>query len=161
MECEFARNGPAIGAAVLTLLGRDTEARELSALLGDPLADRGRASAWQARLATLSGDPATARAISADKALEGRSYGPQHVFALLEALAALEDWDAALDLLPHARAAVPGNAMLAPLIDRVEGQALMARGDHEGGQRLVRQAAAGFQRLGAVFEGRRTLEAID
>jgi len=158
-ECQFVRDGPAIGAATLTLLGRVGEAREIAALLGDPLRDRESASAWQSRYATLSGDPVTARTISVDKALEGRTYGPQHAFALLEALAALEDWDAVLAVVPRARDAVVGNAMLGPLIDRVEGQARMAWGDIQSAVGLLGQAVEGFHRLNAAYEEARAIEA--
>jgi DNA-binding SARP family transcriptional activator len=156
IECQFVRDGPAIGAAVLTLLGRDDEARAIAELLGSPLADRSSASAWQSRLATLSGDPATARVISEDKAREGRTYGPQHTFALLEALAALADWDAVLAFLTEARSAVAGNALLGPMADRVEGQAALAAGDRERGELLLRRSSAAFHKLGAVFEASRS-----
>ena len=156
VECQFVRDGPAIGAAALTVIGRGAKAREVAGLLGDPLADRASASAWQARYATLSGDAPTARAISEDKAREGRTYGPQHIFALLEALAALGDWRAALAFLPEARATVAGNALLGPMADRVEGQAAFAAGDPERGDRLLRSSAAAFRELGAAFEASRT-----
>ncbi len=158
IECQFVRDGPAIGAAALTVLGRDGDAREIAGLLGDPLADRPSASAWQSRYATLSGDPATARTISEDKAREGRTYGPQHTFALLEALAALEDWEAAVAFLPEARAAVAGNALLAPMADRVEGQAAIAAGDRDRGDQTpapgLRRVPAASRHLRGVADGR-------
>lgn len=156
IECQFVRDGPAIGAAALAVLGRDDEARVVAALLGDPLADRASASAWQSRFATLSGDPATARAISEDKAREGRTYGPQHTFALLEALAALADWEAVDAFLTEARSAVAGNALLGPMVDRVEGQAALAAGDRERAELLLRRSSAAFRRLGAALEASRS-----
>ena len=158
--CQAVRDGPVIGAATLTLLGRPAEAKELSGLLGDPLLDRDNASAWQARQATLSGDPATARAISNDKALEGRGYGPQHAFAFLEALTALGDWDAARRFLPVARRTIPGNALLGPMSDRIAGLVKLADGDPDGAAPLLRQAVAGFHRFKIPFEEARTLEAL-
>lgn len=159
-ECQFVRDGPAIGAATLTLLGRSGEASELAGLLGDPLLDRESASAWQARQATISGDPATARAISHDKALEGRGYGPQHAFALLEALCALSEWGAAQAFLPVARRIVPGNALLGPMSDRVAGLVKLADGDSARATLLLRRAATGFRRIKVPFEQARTLEAL-
>jgi class 3 adenylate cyclase/tetratricopeptide (TPR) repeat protein len=158
--CQAVRDGPAIGAATLTLLGRSAEAKDLSGLLGDPLLDRDNASAWQARQATLSGDPATARAISRDKALEGRGYGPQHAFAFLEALTALGDWDAARRFLPVARRTIPGNALLGPMSDRIAGLLKFADGDADGAAPLLRQAVTGFHRFKVPFEEARTLEAL-
>ena len=95
IECQFVRDGPAIGAAALTVLGRDGDAREIAGLLGDPLADRPSASA------ALAGPLRHAQRRPGDRThdLGGqgprrtRTYGPQHTFALLEALAALEDWE--------------------------------------------------------------------
>jgi hypothetical protein len=74
----------------------------------------------------ISGDPETARPISADKALQPRGYAPQHTFALLDALTAMADAAAVIELLPHARRLVVGNALLGPAADRAEGLALLA-----------------------------------
>jgi hypothetical protein len=159
-ECQFVRDGPAIGAATLTLLGRTAEAQELAALLGDPLMDVDGASAWQARLATISGDPETARTISDDKAREGRGFGPQHAVALLEALAELGEWEAARAFLPEARRTVPGNALLGPMADRVEGQIALSGGNLAGASSLLRRAASGFRRFKVPFEEARSLERL-
>ena len=158
--CQAVRDGPAIGAATLTLLGRPEEAKALSELLGDPLLDRDSASAWQARLATISGDPATARAISHDKALQGRGYGPQHAFALLEALTALGEWDAARGFLPVARRTIPGNALIRPMSDRVAGLLKLADGDPARAAALLRRAITGFHRFNVPFEEARSWEAL-
>ena len=159
-ECQFVRDGPAIGAATVTLLGRPGEATELADLLGNPLNDRDGASAWQARQATIGGDPATARAISHDKALEGRGYGPQHAFAFLEALTALREWDTARAFLPVARRTIPGNALLGPMSDRVAGLVELADGNPARGVALLRRARTGFHRFKVPFEEAQTLEAL-
>lgn len=159
-ECQFVRDGPAIGAATLTLLGRTAEGQELAALLGDPLMDLDGASAWQARLATISGDPATARTISDDKAREGRGFGPQHAAALLEALAELGEWEAARDFLPVARRTIPGNALLGPMADRVEGLIVLSDGDAARAASLLRRAATGFRRFKVPIEEAWTLDAL-
>jgi len=44
-ECQFVRDGPAIGAATLALLGRSEEARDVAKLLDEPLLERDSASA--------------------------------------------------------------------------------------------------------------------
>jgi tetratricopeptide (TPR) repeat protein len=157
VECQFVRDGPVIGASALFLLGRRDEAAEVAALLAHPLVAPDSASAWQARHATLTGDPATAVAIAADKALHGRTYGPQHAYALLEALLALGDLDAAEKALAAARLALPGNALLGPMIDRVEGVLRGQAGDQAAAAELLRRAAHGFAERRAPFEQARAL----
>jgi hypothetical protein len=160
MECQLVRDGPAIAAAVLILLGRTSEAREVAALLGDPLADRQDASAWQARLALFQGDPETARAIAHDKATEGRVYGPQHAAVLLDALAALEDWTAAAHFLPLARGVLAGNALIGPTADRVEGLVALTMGEATRAARLIQRSIRGFHHLKVPLEEARSLEAL-
>ena len=161
IECQFVRDGPVIGAAALTMLGRVHEARALAGLPGDPMADRASASAWQARYATISGRPEVAREISIDKALERRTYGPQHAFAFVEALEALADWAAIDAYLPSAKAAVAGNAALRPLLDRAVGQGRAARGDRRMARRLLRRSVASFSSLGMRSDADRAAQALN
>lgn len=128
-ECHFARDGPLIAASALAHMGEMDQARSLAAIPGDPAAHPDTASDWQAWYLVASGDPQAARAIAGPKALEGRSYGPQHAMALVEALVALEDWSALDELLPHARAATAGNALLEPICDRALGLMTAVSGD--------------------------------
>jgi hypothetical protein len=79
---------------------------------------------------------------------------------LLEALAALGDWEAVRAFIPLARRTIPGNALLAPMSDRVEGMANLADGDAIASMRLLRRAAAGFARLKVPYEEARTLQAM-
>ena len=158
VTCQFVRDGPVVGATVLAHMGKLERARALAAVVGDPRADLDSASAWQARFATASGDPETARRISADKANERRLYGPQHAMALLEALVAMEDWPSVAELLPLARANVVGNALLAPYCDRAEGLAHAQAGRANDATRALRRALAHFERLGVPFEAARTRE---
>jgi len=158
--CQFVRDGPVIGAIVHTHLGDFERARDVAALVPDPQQDPETASAWQSRLAVLRGQPAVARDISGPKALERRTYGPQHALAVVEALTALEDWAALRDFLPQARAAVAGNALLAPFCDRA-----LARAEADAGHNTL--AIAGLQRaldrfeeLGVVLEVARTQQAL-
>jgi hypothetical protein len=158
--CSFVRDGPVIGAAMLAHRGELDRARELAAVVGDPTADLDTASAWQTRFAPASGDPATAQRISAGKAMERRLYGQQHLLALLEALAALQDWPAVAEVLPQARARVEGNALLAPFCDRVEGLAHARAGRAPEAAGARRRALGGFERLGEAFEAARTREQL-
>jgi hypothetical protein len=158
VECQFVRDGPVIGATVLLHMGEVERARALAAVVGDPMAEPETASAWQARFAVAAGDPELARRISADKFLEGRLYGPQHAFALLEALLALGDLAAVAEFLPTARANLAGNAMLAPACDRGEGLLHTGSGRRREATRALRAAVDGFERLGVPFEAARTRE---
>jgi DNA-binding SARP family transcriptional activator len=160
IECQFVRDGPVIAATTLWLQGRHDEALAVAALPGDPLTDLTSASAWQSRFALIRGAPETARAISHDKALEQRTYGPQHAFVLLEALAALGDWPAVEAFLPAAREAVAGNVFLGPLADRVEGELFAWRGDEAAAAARLRRAADAFALLGLPLEEARAAERL-
>jgi hypothetical protein len=158
VECQFVRDGPAIGATVLAYRGRLNEASEMARLLPDPGAEPDSASAWQARSATARGDPKSAREISAERALEGRTYGPQHALALLEAIAALEDWEALAEFLPIARGSRAGNALLVPFSDRAEGLLQAQRGREREAGRLLHRALEQFLEISVPFEAARTQE---
>lgn len=118
------------------------------------------ASAWQARYAAISGHPEIARTISWDKALERRTYGPQHALVVVEALLALEDWAELMAFLPQARIAVDGNALLAPVADRAEGLTLLARGDRSAAADLIKRSLRQFRELRTPWEEARTLETL-
>jgi DNA-binding SARP family transcriptional activator len=156
--CHLVRDGPVIGATVLAHRGELERARRLAAMVGEPMHDLDSASAWQALFATASGDPETARQLSADKAQEPQLYGPQHALALLEALVALEDWPSVGEFLPLARARVAGNALLAPACDRAEGLTHARSGRPDEAVWALRRALARFERLGVAFEAARTRE---
>jgi hypothetical protein len=160
VECQFVRDGPVIGATVLAHRGEVARARELAAVVGDPMTEPETATAWQARFAVASGDPETGRLLAADKALEGRMYGPQHALALLEALLALGDWPAVAELLPAARTNVAGNALLAPHCDRAEGLLHAEHGRRPEAVAALRRALARFEELAVPFEAARTRERL-
>jgi class 3 adenylate cyclase/tetratricopeptide (TPR) repeat protein len=152
VECVFVRDGPIIGAVVAATSGDIDRARHLADMIGDPMADLERASAWQARLEVVLGRPQNARHISGVKALQGRTYGPLHARALLEALIALEDWDALERFIPVARGGVPGLAALAPCCERAEALLARARGDGVKASAAFERALAGFEALNARAE---------
>jgi DNA-binding SARP family transcriptional activator len=160
VECQFVRDGPVIGATVLAHRGRLGEARELAGLVPNPVAEPESASAWQSLAAAALGDPESARAISAEKALEGRTYGPQHALALLEGLVALEDWAALAAFLPIARANSRGNALLGPFSDRAEGLLMAHRRRVREASRLLGRALQRFIEMSVPFEVARTRELL-
>jgi hypothetical protein len=160
VECHFVRDGPLIAASALAHMGELDRARSLAAVPGDPAARPGTASAWQAWYLVASGDPDAARAIAAPKALEGRSYGPQHAMALIEALVALEDWRALEEAIPHAQAATAGNALLKPFCDRASGLMTAAGGDRRSAKIHLVRALRGFEKMKEQYQATRTRQAI-
>jgi hypothetical protein len=155
-ECQFARDGPLITASALAHMGQMEQARSLAAIPGDPAAHPDTASDWQAWYLVASGDPATARAIAGPKALEGRSFGPQHAMVLVEALVALEDWSAFDEILPHARAATAGNALLEPFCDRALGLMTAACGDRRSARKHLVRVLSGFEKFKVPYQATRT-----
>jgi hypothetical protein len=158
--CQFVRDGPLIAASALAHLGQTEQARSLAAIPGDPMANPDTASAWQAWYLVASGDPAAARAIAGPKALEGRSLGPQYAMVLVEALVALEDWSALDGILPHARAATRGNALLEPFCDRALGLMVAARGDRRSASKHLVRALSGFEKFKVQYQATRTRQAM-
>jgi hypothetical protein len=160
VECEFVRNGPVLGAMVAARSGDVPHARELAGLLDDPMNDIDRASPWQARLEVALGEPENGRRISAGKASANRPYGPEHARSVLEALCALEDWDALEAFLPQARNQVPGLAVLGPCCDRAAGLLARVHGDSVGSDAAFARALAGFEAFNAGAEAAATREAM-
>ena len=160
IECDFVRDGPIVGGVVAARNGDLKRARELGALVGDPMADVERATAWQATLEMLLGRPGNARQIANAKALEGRSFGPHHARVLLEALIAMEDWDEVERLVPLARNQVAGLAILGPCCDRAEARLAQARGDGKLAAAGLERAFAGFELLNAAMEAAATRRLI-
>ena len=159
-ECQFVRDGPLIAASALTHMGQMEQARFLAAVPGDPAARPDTATAWQAWYLVASGDPEAARAIAGPKALEGKSYGPQHAMALIEALVALEDWSALDEILPHARAATAGNALLEPFCDRALALMTAACGDRRSARKHLVRALSGFEKFKVHYQATRTRQVM-
>jgi tetratricopeptide (TPR) repeat protein len=160
IHCHFVRDGPLIGAVVLRQRGDVDAARQLAALVRDTSVVTSSASAWQSFFAAINDEPHTAIALSARKMLEGRIYGPQHHLAVLEARAALEDWDAVEAMLPRARADIAGNALLGPWCDRATGLVAAAHGHRREAHDALSRAMHVFDHLGVRFEAARTREQL-
>ena len=101
-----------------------------------------------------------ALALSRDKALTRRAYGPAHAHAVVEALLALEDWEQLEAFLPQARSALDGDALLGPLADRAEGLVAMVRGEHGVASRRLRNSVRGFRRFRVPWEEARSLDTL-
>jgi hypothetical protein len=160
IACDFVRDGPVIGATLCSHMGKIERARTLAALVGDARDDLASAGAWQARYAIASGDPQTGLDIARSKAVERRSYGPQHAHQAVEALVALRSWEELAALLPKAREQISGNALLDPVCDRAEGLAAANADNVALARSALRKALAGFETLGAAFEVARSQERL-
>ena len=161
VECEFVRNGPVLGAMLAARTGDVDRARELAGLVEDPMNDIEGATSWQARLEVALGDPEKGRQISLGKSLENRTYGPEHARSLLEALCALEDWNALEEFVPLARSQVAGLALLGPCCDRADGLIASAHGESAGAVAALERALTGFIAFKARAEADDTRKLLD
>jgi DNA-binding SARP family transcriptional activator len=160
--CPYVRSGAPLAAFVLSHQGRFDRAAELAATFEPDPEKLGLADAWLARYHVARGDALAGRELA--EQIIGRSvYAEENVFeiiAMLEALVALEDWDALAAFLPRAREFAGALVLIEPAGDRAEGLARIASGDRVGGEKLLRSALAGFERLGVVFEAALTKERL-
>jgi DNA-binding SARP family transcriptional activator len=160
--CPYVRSGAPLAACVLSHQGRLDRAAELAATF-EPDPDKlGLPEAWLARYHVARGDAREGRELA--EQIIGRSvYAEENVFeivAMLEALVALEDWDALVAFLPRARAFADALVLVEPAGNGAEGLARIASGDRERGEELLRNALAGYERLGVVFDAALTKERL-
>jgi DNA-binding SARP family transcriptional activator len=152
--CPYVRGGPLVAATVFAHQGRLDHAAGLAATLTPDLDQPGLAEALLARYHVARGDPLAGRELA--ERIVGRSvYAEENAFevlAMLDALAALEQWDALVAFLPRARQAARGLALAGPASDRAEGLVRAAAGDRPAAEALLRRALDAFGRMGAVFE---------
>ena len=158
VHCHFVLDGPIIGAVIKLRQGDETTAARLAGLAAEAPVQSTSTSAWQSYFAAVSGKPASAVALSADKMREGRTHGPQHALAVIEAYVALADWDALRSVLPIARADISGNALLGPWCDRAEGIAAADDGSRNAAVAAFTRAVEAFDHFGVAFEAARTRE---
>jgi class 3 adenylate cyclase len=162
-SCPFAMGGFQLGAMVLAHRGEVDRAREVAALMPQTDAPIGIVDGYQAMVANALGDPATARSIAERVLSSGaRNFAeepPVELVAYLDALIALEDWDALRAFLPEARSRSAELALAGPAIDRAEGLAAAAAGDEARARELLGRAIDSFDRV-SIFEAARTREAL-
>jgi DNA-binding SARP family transcriptional activator len=160
--CPYVRGGPVVVATAFAHQGRLDRAAELAATLTPNLDKPGLAEALLARYHVARGDPLAGKELA--ERIVGRAvYAEENAFevlAMLDALAALEQWDALAAFLPRAREASRGLALAGPASDRAEGLVRAAAGDRAGAEALLRRALDAFGRMGAVFEAARTGERL-
>jgi tetratricopeptide (TPR) repeat protein len=160
--CPYSRAGPLLAATALAHCGRLERAAELADAF-EPAHDRpGLPEALLARYLVARGDPLAGRQLA--ERIIGRSvYAEENAFeilAMLEALVALEDWDALAVFLPRARSLSAALALIGPASDRAEAIMLNTRGERRSAERLLRRATVGFERMHVIFEAALTKERL-
>ena len=161
--CPFALGGFQLGAMVLAHRGEVDRAREVAALMPKSEAPVGVVEGLQAMVANALGDPATGRSIAEQVLATGaRNFAEEptvEIVAELDALIALEDWDAVRAFIPVARSRSSELALAGPAIDRADGLAAAAAGDERRAREMLGSAIQGFDRV-SPFEAARTREAL-
>ena len=157
--CGMIALGPAVAALADVARGDEDGARGLLAIvpMTAGIGILGRATVAHALVAL--GESEEARRVAEDVIADDDRF-PWAWAALLEALANLADWDALEEALPRARTLAGSNIVVTPLADRAEGRRKLAAQDAREGERLLRAALAGFERLGIPFEAARTREVL-
>jgi class 3 adenylate cyclase/tetratricopeptide (TPR) repeat protein len=161
--CPFALGGFQLGAMVLAHRGDLDRAREVAASMPKSEAPIGIVEALQAMVANALGDPATGRTIAEQVLATGpRNFAeepPAEIGAELDALIALEDWDALRAFLPDARARAAELATAGAAIDRAEGLLAAVFGDEGQARVMLERSIEGFDRV-SPFEAARSREAL-
>jgi hypothetical protein len=79
---------------------------------------------------------------------------------LVEALAALGEWDALDAVLPTATRLAPNVIWIAPAVDRAQAARALVAGDLTAARRAFDRAVAAYHRLGMITEETATLERL-
>ena len=158
--CPYMRGGALIGALMAAHLGDVERARELVDGVQFSDDEPGWPEALRARVLVALGEAedgvAAAQRIIDSGRLASLEENEHESVALLEGLQALGAWDRLRAFLPDARRRSASLAILGPVCDRAEGALAAADGDTERAIELLRQAVAGFERLGVPYEIART-----
>ena len=153
-SCPFAMSGFPLMAVVLAHRGDVERARSVAELMPPSEWPVGMVEAFQAMAAAALGDPETARDLARAVMDSGaRNFTEEPMFellVLLDALVALEDWDAIRAFLPEARARAGLLALGEPTVDRAEGLAAAAAGSTDAATTLLENAILTFDRALAV-----------
>jgi hypothetical protein len=160
--CPYARAGQLFAALGLAHQGRLDRAAELAATFTPDLEKPALPEALLARYLVARGDAVAGRDLA--EQIVGRPvYAEENAYeilATLEALVALEDWDALTAFLPRARAFSDALALVEPASDRAAGIVSAAAGDPATADECLTRALKRFEQQGAVFEAALTKERL-
>jgi class 3 adenylate cyclase/tetratricopeptide (TPR) repeat protein len=160
ITCPYARGGPLIGAWALAHQGKLSQAREIVNEMPSDWNAPSMPEGWRGLALLKCGDAKAARA-DAEKILAANrriSYeeAPFEYLLMVDALVALQDWEALDAFLPKAVRMRNGLALLGPACDRAAGILAFQRGNSADGQHQLRRAILAFERLGAMPEATTT-----
>jgi DNA-binding SARP family transcriptional activator/class 3 adenylate cyclase len=162
MSCPYLRGGPLVGALALARLGEVRRAQDIAAQTRADLDHPGNAEVVRAQLAIELGDAETGRHLVERLLPVGRRPAPEEVpqelLVIVEALQALGDHEALLNVLPTVRAGSSYLAAITPTCDRAEGLARAAGGDTHEAAALLTRAVDGFGRMSVPLQVARTRE---
>lgn len=160
--CPYARAGQLFAALGLAHQGQLDRAAELAAAFTPDLGKPALPEALLARYRVARGDAVAGRDLA--EQIVGRPvYAEENAYeilATLEALVALEDWDALTAFLPRARAFSHALALVEPASERASGIVSAAAGDPATAEECLTRALERFKQLGAVFEAALTKERL-
>ncbi|HEX5465636.1 MAG TPA: AAA family ATPase [Candidatus Limnocylindrales bacterium] len=179
MVCPYVRGGPMTAALTYALLGQRERAEAVLERIKLTWDEPGLPEMLAARVATANGDPRTGlelceRILSRGRAPSMEENGFDHV-GRIEALIALEDWEALGPAVEAARPWAGGLAILGPICDRAEALRAWYGGATDGGAAAggtalgqdasgedavvaaLRGAATTFQRMGVRHEAAKTM----
>ena len=160
--CPYARAGQLFAALGLAHQGRLDRAAELAATFTPDLEKPALPEALLARYLVARGDAVAGRELA--EQIVGRPvYAEENAYeilAMLEALVALEDWDALTGYLPRARGFSDAFALAEPATDRAAGIASAAAGDPATAEECLTRALKRFEELGVVFDAALTKERL-
>lgn len=150
------------GALTLARRGQVERALELGEMVPRSFRRATRADGFQAWLASAVGDAERARSIAAEVLAnrEATWRAAEAGLAMLEALAALRDWEALAEHLSYTRTFAGALAVLGPTCDRAEGLLRAASGDVDAAVDRLGRSLEAFERLGERYEAARTKEAL-
>ncbi len=160
--CFGVQGGPMFGAMTLARMGQGDRARELAEMVHSGHNLSPRAEGVRAWLTSALGDPESARSLAGDLLANSTTWwrAPEAALAMLESLAALEDWQALEEGLATVRRFSGESALLGPACDRAEGLALAAIRDLDRAAKLLTRSLAAFERLGERYEAAKTREPL-
>jgi DNA-binding CsgD family transcriptional regulator/tetratricopeptide (TPR) repeat protein len=160
MACPYVRSGPLVGALTRAYLGDGRGVEAITGRITMTWDTPGLPEMLTARIATARGNPAEGRRLAERMIAAGRQPSLEEnafdVLAHIEALQALEDWDALSDVVRDAQRWERALALVQPFRDRATGLIALAAGARGPGITRLRSAATRFGRLAVRYEVART-----
>jgi hypothetical protein len=162
VSCFAVQGGPMFGALTLARMGEVQRALDIGEMVRPSQGVARHPEALRAWLAVAVGDLDRGRTIASEVLASGEAArrAPEAALAMLEALAALKDWEALSALVTSVRGFVGAHALLGPACDRAEGLVRAAEGRRDAALGPLRRSLEKFEGLRGRYETARTKEAL-